>query len=113
MLRVLRVSFAFTAEVSKMQPGCRDGKVKSIFAKHDLLTYTLLLPCQAVLLSRGPWSTEILCVLYNLVRIHQMESNEGYGGGQKRDRIYYVNKRTDARDPRYIIMWSTDYRFGT
>ena len=26
-----------------MQSGCLDGKVKSIFAKHDLLTYTLLL----------------------------------------------------------------------
>ena len=25
----------------------------------------------------------------------------------------YVNKRIDARDPRYIIMWSIDYRFGT
>ena len=51
--------------------------------------------------------------MYNLVRIHQMENNEGYDGGQKRDWIYYVNKRTDARDPRYIIMWSIDYRFGT
>ena len=33
------------------------------------------------------------------------------------DRIYlvqyYVNKHADARDPRYIIMWSIDYRFGT
>ena len=52
--------------------------------------------------------------MYNLVRIHQiMEDNEGYDGRQKHDRIYYVNKRTDARDPRYIIMWSIDYRFET
>ena len=51
-----------------MQSGCLDGKVKSIFAKHDLLTYTLycsiLLPCQAVLLSRGSWPIEILCVSF-------------------------------------------------
>ena len=26
---------------------------------------------------------------------------------------YYVDRHTDARDPRYIIMWSIDYRFGT
>ena len=39
-----------------------------------------------------------------------MENNEGYDGGQKRDRIlYYVNKRTDARDPRYIIMYCNTY----
>ena len=42
-----------------------------------------------------------------------MDSNEGYDGRQKYDRIYDVNKRTDARDPRNIIMWSIDYRFGT
>ena len=42
-----------------------------------------------------------------------MENNEGYDGGQKRDRIYNANKLIDARDPRYIIMWSIDYRFGT
>ena len=52
--------------------------------------------------------------MYDLVQIyHQMENNEGCDGGQKRDRIYYVNKRTDARDPIYIIMQSIDYRFGT
>ena len=27
-----------------------------------------------------------------------MENNEGYDGGQKRDRIYYLNTRIDARD---------------
>ena len=26
---------------------------------------------------------------------------------------YNVNKHTDARDPRYIIMWSIEHRFGT
>ena len=51
--------------------------------------------------------------MHDLVRIYQMENNEEYDGGQKPDRIYYVNKRTDARDPRYIIIWSIDYRFGT
>ena len=32
--------------------------------------------------------------------------------GKKRDRMYYVNKRTDAQDPRCIIIWSIDYRIG-
>ena len=51
--------------------------------------------------------------MYNLVRIHQMENSEGesYDGGQKRDRIICL-QRIDARDPRYIIIWSIDYRFG-
>ena len=30
-----------------------------------------------------------------------MENDEGYDGGQKRARIYYVNKRTDARPKIY------------
>ena len=41
---VLRVPFAITAEeVSKVQSGCLDGKVKSKFAQHDLLTNIILL----------------------------------------------------------------------
>ena len=40
-----------------------------------------------------------------------MENSKGesYDGGQKRDRIYYVNKRIDARDPRYIVMYVCMY----
>ena len=43
-----------------------------------------------------------------------MEKNEGesYDGEQKRDRIISL-QRIDVRDPRYIIIWSIDYRFGT
>ena len=51
--------------------------------------------------------------MYNLVPVYQMEDNEGYDGGQKRDWIICL-QRIDARDPRYIIIWSIDYRcFGT
>ena len=89
-----------------MQSGCLDGKVKSKFEKHDLLT--LYYCCPAKLLYSAGDHDQPRFYKYDVVRIHQMDNNEGYDGGQKRYRIYYVNKRIDARDPRYIIMWSID-----
>ena len=89
-----------------MQSGFLDEKVKSIFAKHDLTNkiILLLLSCKAVVLSRGSWSTgDLIRIICNFVRSHQMENNEGYDGGQKRDRVICL-QRIDERDLRHNII---------
>ena len=53
---------------------------------------------------------DLICiVLFGFIKRIKVE---GYDGGQKRDRIICL-QRIDARDPRYIIIWSIEFRFGT
>ena len=94
---------------SNVQSGFLNGNVKSIFAKHYLTNNSLLLlPCQAFVLSRGSGSAEDLIhiILLGFIKLSTTKDNDG---GQ--NLIGYINKRTDARDPRYII-WSIAFRFG-
>ena len=71
-----------------MQSGFLDGKVISKFEKHDLLT--LYHCCHVKLFYSAGDHGQPRFYAYDLVRVYQMENNEGYDGGQKRDRIYSI-----------------------